>query len=607
MQKTDGKNSNYWKVKLRGMRCLLSFLLITLFFLIISCEKTNYQPDTSTFKSPKGTEVFKPDSATIAQNYKIPEWFKDAKFGIFIHWGVYAVPAYGSEWYARNMYRKNSDAYKSHVKRFGPVDQFGYKDFIPMFKAEKFNAEEWAKLFKKSGARYIVPVAEHHDGFSMYNSTFNPWNSVKMGPKIDVIGELQKAVKQEGLYFGLSSHRAENAWFFNKGMEIPSDVQDSTIMLYGERIPAASIGGITPETGENEGSNERSRQQWLTQTYELIDQYQPDLIWFDWTVGKYPFQPTFYKFLAYYYNNAMDWGKEVVVNTKVGYGDNIQVFDIERGKSDRIRRLPWQTDTSIGKKSWGYNPEEENKTPNHIIDDFVDIVSKNGNLLLNVGPKADGTITEEQQQVLLETGKWLKINGEAIYGTRPWVRSGEGETKGTSGYMTDGKATAYTASDIRFTLKKNILYAHFLEWTDDEVLIRSLAKNKGMELKIQSVEMLGSDESLVWEQTDKGLKVKFPVQKPCEYAHVLKIGLEGVAYGNVEIDENKNKLTVGTTIFNHSNKIVAINLKCLVDQQAQTEVVSLNPYKKMMISFNFQIAKSQYDIEFYADDLKLSN
>ena len=272
-------------------------------------------------------------------------------------------------------------------------------------KAENFNPQEWAELFKESGAQYVVPVAEHHDGFAMYNSTFNKWNAVDMGPKRDVIGELKKAITAEGLHFGLSSHRCENAWFYEYGMDTPSDVQDMSISLYGEHLHEPEGKDMTPYCGKYEGSNEKSRQEFLLHTYELIDQYQPELIWFDWTVGKYPFQPTFYKFMAYYYNNALDWGKEVVVNTKFGYGDNIQVFDIEPGKSDRIRKHSWQTDTSIGKISWCYNPKEENKTPDHIIDDFVDIVSKNGNLLLNVGPKPDGTITDEQKNVLLKIGK----------------------------------------------------------------------------------------------------------------------------------------------------------------------------------------------------------
>ena len=378
------------------MKAIITSLAVATIACLSACNNSEYKPNIETTASPIGTDIFKPDSASIAQNYRIPKWFEDAKFGIFIHWGVYSVPAYGSEWYSRWMYKEGHPINKYHVETYGPLTEFGYKDFIPMFKAENFNPQEWAELFKESGAQYVVPVAEHHDGFAMYNSTFNKWNSVDMGPKRDVIGELKKAIIAEGLHFGLSSHRCENAWFYEYGMDTPSDVQDMSISLYGERLHQPEGKGMTPYYGKYEGSNEKSRREFLLHTYELIDQYQPELIWFDWTVGKYPFQPTFYKFMAYYYNSALDWNKEVVVNTKFGYGDNIQVFDIERGKSDRIREYPWQTDTSVGKKSWSYCVGEENKSPDHIIDDFVDIVSKNGNLLLNILKKLKAGRNEEE-------------------------------------------------------------------------------------------------------------------------------------------------------------------------------------------------------------------
>ncbi len=501
-----------------------NLLLPVLFFLVIfgcNTQKSTYQPNTETYISPEGASVFQPDSASIADNYKIPEWFRDAKFGIFIHWGVYAVPAFGNEWYPRNMYLKDSKVYKHHVATYGDLTEFGYKDFIPMFKAEKFNADEWVSLFQKAGARYVVPVAEHHDGFSMYKSTVNQWNAAEMGPHQDIVGELKKAAVNHGLHFGVSIHRAENAWFYNGGMKIPSDVQTGKYSsLYGECL--AEPGGQTPECPEGAGFNDHSKKSWLEHTYELVDLYQPELMWFDWTVGKYPFQSTFYKFMAYYYNNARDWNKGVVVNTKFGYGNNIQVFDIERGKSDKIRDFPWQTDTSVGKKSWGYIDGEENKSPNQIIDDLVDIVSKNGNLLLNIGPKADGSITPEQQQVLLQIGDWLAVNGEAIYETRPWTKSGEGSEKGTSGAFSDNKEAVYTAQDIRFTTRGKTLYAISLEWPEKDVTIHSI----GDQAKVASVSLLGSDESLQWKQTADGLNVIYPTQKPSDYAHALKIMFE---------------------------------------------------------------------------------
>ena len=342
-----------------------------------------------------------------------------------------------------------------------------------------------------------------------------------MGPKRDIIGELKAASQKYGLHFGLSSHRAENAWYFNGGLEIPSDVQDPKYKsLYGEGLK--DPGGQTPDCPEGAGFNENSIRNWLRHTYELVDFYQPELFWFDWTVGKYPFRPTFYQFMAYYYNNAVDWGNGVVINTKFGYGDNIQVFDIERGKSDKARDFAWQTDTSIGKKSWGYIEGEENKTPNQIIDDFVDIVSKNGNLLLNIGPKADGSITKEQQAVLREIGKWLEVNGEAIYATRPWEIAAEGRVAGTSGAFSDNEEALYTAQDIRFTTKGEKLYAISLAWTESEVLIRSIGENK----TVKAVRMLGSDESLSWEQGSGGLSVSFPDKMPTLYAHAIEIVFE---------------------------------------------------------------------------------
>ena len=478
---------------------------------LASCQsnkKTNINIDS--VASPQGTIVFQPDWDNLAQHYQFPEWFCDAKFGIFIHWGVYAVPAFSNEWYPRNMYRKDSSEFKYHIKTYGEHTKFGYKDFIPMFKAEKFNADEWAKLFNDAGAKYVVPVAEHHDGFSMYDSDLNKWNAAKMGPKKDILGLLKEAVEREGMVFGLSTHRAENTWFYNEGMRFPSDVQDLKISLYGRRAAEQTY-------------DESVAREWLTHTYELINKYQPKLIWFDWTVNNPILMPYFNKFLAYYYNNALDWGKQVVVNTKQGYPTNIQVWDVERGKSDKMMRFPWQTDTSIGKKSWGYIDGEENKTAEQIVHDLIDIVSKNGNLLLNIGPRANGTITEEQQTVLLDIGKWLKVNGEAIYGTRCWKKFGEGDAESTKGSFTDNTATAYTVRDMRFTTKGTDFFVIVLNWDNDGVMVKSLNKNSIDDAKIQNVKLLGSNEKINWQQTNEGLMLSFPTMKPCSFAYSFKI------------------------------------------------------------------------------------
>jgi alpha-L-fucosidase len=495
------------------MEKVLNFLLVMALF--VSCKSTDKVAiNIDSVASPKGTEVFQPDWANIAENYKFPEWFVDAKFGIFIHWGVYAVPAFGNEWYSRNMYQKDSREYKHHIEAWGAHTKFGYKDFIPMFKAEKFNADEWAELFRDAGARYVIPVAEHHDGFSMYDSKLNEWNSVRMGPKKDIVGLLKTAVEKNGMVFGLSTHRAENAWFYDGGMKFPSDVQDMSISLYGRRY-------------DKESYTDDFAREWLARTYELINLYEPKLIWFDWTVNNPVLMPYFNKFMAYYYNNALDWGENVVVNTKQGYPTNVQVWDVERGKSDRMMRFPWQTDTSVGKKSWAYINGEENKTPEQIVHDLIDIVSKNGNLLLNIGPRADGTVTDEQKAVLLSIGKWLKVNGDAIYGTRCWKKFGEGNAESTKGSFTDNTATAYTARDIRFTTKGNDFYAIVLNWDDAAgVVIKSLNREAVADAKITKVSLLGSDEAIKWEQTDDGLKLSFPANRPCEYAYSFKISFD---------------------------------------------------------------------------------
>ncbi len=586
------------------MKKLNIFFFALLALLCGSSCSGRYYPDISTTVSPKGTDIFAPDSTSIAQSYVIPEWFSDSKLGIFIHYGVYTVPAYGSEWYARWMYTENSKIHQHHVATYGDPTEFGYKDFVPMFKAPNFDAAAWADLFVESGAKYIVPVAEHHDGFSMYKSAWNKWNSVDMGPHIDFIGELSKTVRERGLRFGLSSHRAENPWFFNEGLNFASDVRDGDCSMYGQCIERPEGKGMTPEYGRYEGSNEESRREWLLHIYELIDMYEPDLIWFDWTVGKYPFHSTFYKFLAYYYNNAVDWGRDVVVNTKCGFGDNIQVFDIERGKSDRIRHYAWQTDTSIGNKSWSYTPDEVNKTPNHVIDDFVDIVSKNGNLLLNIGPKLDGTITDEQSHVLRELGAWLKVNGEAIYDTRHWVRWGEGDAKTSAGYMTDSKATHYSENDVRFTVKGNSLYAVALDWNaGGEVVLESLAAACGSGIKISNVSLLGSEESIKWQQGSEGLSITMPESAPSDYAHAFKIDFHGVVYGDIQASIVEGDLVVEQYVHNNSDEPTFFEVACSCnDGKAQRKCVRIEPRAVGYVRFVIATSAEINDITLCIDD-----
>lgn len=447
--------------------------------------------------------------------YTIPSWYEDAKFGIFIHWGVYSVPAFGSEWYPRNMYLEDSAEFKHHVETYGTHSKFGYKDFIPKFNAEKFDANYWAELFKKAGAKYIVPVAEHHDGFAMYDCSFSEWNAAKMGPKRDIIGQLAEATRKQGLIFGLSSHRAEHWWFFDGGMKFDSDVKDPRYAgLYGPAQPEKT------SQPDSEFLND-----WLGRVCELVDKYQPQLVWFDWWIEQPVFQPYLQKFAAYYYNRGIQWKRGVAINYKnKAFPDGTAVFDIERGQLAGIHPIFWQTDTAISKNSWGYVKNQDYKTVDAIVGDLVDIVSKNGALLLNIGPRSDGIIPEPEERILLEIGQWLTINGEAIYGTRPWKVFGEGPTEVSDGSFTDTKRMAYTGQDIRFTTKGDTLYAIALAWPGKQVTIRSLGTSSSLwDKELDSISLLGHEGRLEWSRNKSGLTVRMSDRKPCEHAFVLKI------------------------------------------------------------------------------------
>lgn len=496
---------------------MLALLISNLFYVRISRAED----------APK-SGPFQPNWTSIASQYQVPEWYRDAKFGIFIHWGVYSVPAYHDEWYPRWMYKGDEKSrqrvFDYHVKTYGPQDKFGYKDFIPQFKAEKWDPEAWAKLFKASGAQYIVPVAEHHDGFAMYDSALSPWTSVKMGPKRDIIGELRHAILAESLHFGLSSHRAEHWWFFSGGREFPSDVQDPKYAsLYG---PAQSN-----RESLNNPEGKAFLDDWLARCTELVDKYQPELVYFD-VVGSWSpeFQPYLQKFVAHYYNASAQLNRGAVVNYKTGLmPDNTGVLDFERDVSEKARAHFWQTDTSVGKKSWSHINDEDYKSPKQLINEFIDVVSKNGAYLLNIGPRADGTIPDEPRDLLLAFGAWLKVNGEAIYGSRPAAIAAEGPTQlQPKGPGRDKVESPYGAADFRFTRSKDgkTLYAIALDWpVDGKWNIQSLADKAGLLTKddIQEVSLLGSAEKLDWKQTPTGLEVVAPKQRPCAHAYVFKL------------------------------------------------------------------------------------
>lgn len=465
--------------------------------------------------------------------FRVPEWFRDAKFGIFIHWGPYAVPGFLTEWYSRNLYDRENVGFTYHRNVYGPQNKFGYKDFIPLFKAERFDADAWATLFKEAGARYVVPVAEHCDGFVMYDSAMSDWNVARMGPKRDTAAALEKATRAQGLHFGLSSHRAEHWWWFNAGRHYDSDVNDPRYAgLYGPAAPRTLPAADDPE-GLPDGAhlenwfppNQEFLDDWLARTTEFIDKYRPEIIYLDWWTAAPSFEPYLQRLAAYYYNAAKKGGYAGAISYKgEQFPTGTALFDVERGKLDALRLEPWQTDTSVSTKSWGYIQDDDFKAPKPLVQDLIDIVSKNGNLLLNIGPRADGTIPEEVQAILRAIGGWLATNGEAIYGTRPWQYFGEGPTMVVAGEKKESANRKWTGEDFRFTTKGDDLFVLGLERPGNGVaLVKTLFSGTPyLEKPVSGVSLLGGG-ALEWRETDKGLAVTLPEGVGAAMPYVLKI------------------------------------------------------------------------------------
>lgn len=453
------------------------------------------------------------DNWASLSDYQTPDWYRAAKFGIFVHWGIFSVPAFANEWYSRNMYRKDSEEYRHHVETYGKHTEFGYKDFIPLFRAEKFDPEQWAALFSRAGAKYVVPVAEHHDGFQMYESSISHWNACEKGPCRDMLGELMRACRDAGIQAGASSHRAEHWFFMGCGKEFESDIREP--LERGDLYWPSMQEGDFYDMYSKPCPTEEFLQDWLVRCCELADRYRPGMIYFDWWIQHNAFKPYLKKFAAYYYNRALEWGREVVINYKHdAFMFGTAVPDVERGQFAHRKPFFWQTDTSMALNSWCYTKENHYRKASELVCDLADIVSKNGCLLLNVGPKADGTIEEEERKILLEIGRWLSVNGEAIYGTKLWRRSEEGPTLVPEGQFTDQIRKNFTSEDIRFTLGGGYLYAIVLKSSErGEYLIRSLGKQdvfgedhfSGI---IRRVKVLGTDEEPCWERRGEGLFIR---------------------------------------------------------------------------------------------------
>lgn len=468
---------------------------------------------------------FKDNWESLSQ-FQAPSFLREKRLGIFIHWGVYSVPAYGSEWYPRLMYIKGHPCNLHHKKTYG--SDFDYSKMVGLFKPEKFNADEWADIFKKSGAGYIMPVGEHHDGVKMYASSLNKWNMQELNGR-DYMAELHSACDKAGLGFMISNHRAEHFWFMNGARKFYPNSEVSRGInsdLYGPAYAPPS--GNIDKTDQEIAPTKAWLEDWLASACEMIDRNKPIAVYFDWWIHKSEFRPYVKKFLAYYYNRADEWGKEVCVFYKWGAVFNgCAVFDVERGQADSALCEIWQNDTAAAKNSWGFTEGNKFKDPNDIIRNFIEVVSKNGCFMLNVGPKADGTICDEEKQILLDIGKWLKVNGESIYGSYPFeVCPFEGK-KSKNGAFKENKK--FRTGDYCFTTKPGKIYVFpMAEKLPRKLKIKSLrrANESGIRYDIQSVRILGRTENLPFKQSEKIFEIDLGAQRDNSVPVCIRIDVD---------------------------------------------------------------------------------
>ncbi len=453
---------------------------------------------------------YHPDWDSLAK-HPVPAWYKEKRLGIFLHWGVFSVPAY-HDWYARNMYIKDSEEYKWHLEHYGDPKEFGFKDFIPDFKMDKFDPQLWAKLFREAGADYIVPVAEHHDGFQNYESELSHWNAKEMGPHRDITGDLLREAERVGMTVGASTHRVEHWFFFGFGRETAGFGDDLKLGDYEwPAMPEANHYDLNSQpTPTDEFLTD-----WLLRCCELVDRYHPRIIYFDWWIQHSAVKPYLKRFVAYYFNRMEEYGGCVVNYKHDAMPFGIGVPDIERGQFAEAKPFLWQSDTSVMRHSWCYSEQPGKaifKTTAEIICDLVDVVCKNGRLLLNFGPKPDGELRAKEIEILQAMAAWMKVNDEAIHGTNVWRIAQEGPTKIQEGQFADGAARGFTSEDFRFTCNGSRVYATCLKCPEDgKMHIKSLREADASHLPlwhgvIKSVEVLGCGEC-AWTRDEEALHV----------------------------------------------------------------------------------------------------
>lgn len=513
---------------------------------------------------------FKANWDSLAAGYRTPEWFRDAKLGLWAHWGPQCVPEHG-DWYGRQMYIQGNHVYDHHVKTYGHPAQFGFMEFLKDWKAEKFDPDGLVGLYKSVGAKYFVAMANHHDNFDLYDSKYQSWNAVNIGPKRDICGDFEKAARKHGLKFGLSNHAA-HAWHWwqtaygydaegpARGLRYDAarltkadgkgkwwdgyDPQELYTGPFGDMPPKDGISSIAamqqhidktsggwPETVPPNGQYYAKK--WLLRQNDMVDRYKPDLVYFDDTA--LPLEQYGLDAASYYYNQSRKWhGDNQVVATGKQLTDlqrRAITEDIERGFSDRLRPIPWQTCTCLG--NWHYDrglyERDGYKPAKQVIQRLTDIVAKNGNMLLSVPVRGNGEIDEKEVAILGSMKAWLDVNGDAIFATRPWGIYGEGPTKAVEGHMQENATKPFTHEDIRFTTKGGALYAIAMEWPESGFLnIRAMADGSAQRKgTVERVELLGHGEPLRFELGMDGLAVKLPEARPA-FTPALKISGAGL-------------------------------------------------------------------------------